>query len=253
MTKSKWTRGSTSGFTLIEFLIAATLLTLMGAVVFGSLRVALNSYTKSQDILDAEGKRRALENLVRRQLGSLYPLMPLLNVGGLAVETLEEVSMPGTSREINPMQSQSPLFYGSSTVIVFVTVAPFDMLRKPGLTVVRYGQAEDEWGNRYFGAMENRYTGPESFYEMIEVPQGKPIPIIENVDDLAFEYYLFDQQSGFGEWYQEWSALGVLGTPNAIRITAGKIQIVVAINATGSSVGNSQQVSKVLFGGRTDR
>jgi len=253
MKKSKWSGKSTSGFTLIEFLIAATLLTLMGAVVFGSFRVALNSYTKSQDLLDVEGKRRALENLVRRQLGSLYPLIPILNVGGAAVGNLEEVSLPGASREISPIQSQSPLFYGSSTAVVFVTVAPFEMLRKPGLTVVRYGQAEDEWGNRYFGAMEERYTGPESFYKMIEVPKGKPIPIIENVDDLAFEYYLFDQQSGFGEWYEEWSALGALTTPNAIRITAGTIQIVVAINATGSSVGSSQKVSKVLFGGRKNR
>jgi len=223
---------TTAGFTLVEFLIAATLLALMAAVVSGSLRVALNIYTKSQELLDAEGRRRVLEDMVRRQLGSLYPLTPVLNVGGAAMGTAPGITPPGSSLGVDPLQDQAPLFYGSPSALTFVTVAPFEMLRKPGLTVVLYGHAEDEWGDRYFGALETRYTGPESFYQMLEVPEGEPIPVIEPVEDLTFEYYWFDQQTGVGEWYEEWSALDTLSVPSAVRITADRVQIVVTINTT---------------------
>lgn len=228
-----------AGFTLVEFLISATLLALMGAVFSGSLRVALNSYTKSQEILDEEGRRRVLEDMVRRQLGSLYPLTPVLSVEGTAVGTAPGITPPGSSLGVDPLQGQAPLFYGSPSALTFVTVAPFEMLRKPGLTVVRYGHAEDEWSNRYFGALETRYTGPESFYKMVEVPEGEPIPVVEPVEDLTFEYYGFDQQAGVGEWYREWSARDTLRVPSAVRITADRVQIVVSINTRTVPKGGS--------------
>ena len=71
-----------AGFTLLEFLIAATLLALMGAAVFGSLTVALNSYARSQERMDEEGRQRVLEDMVRHQLGSLYPESAGLQTGG---------------------------------------------------------------------------------------------------------------------------------------------------------------------------
>ncbi len=240
-----------TGFTLIEFLIAATLLALMGAAVFGSLRVALSSYTKSQEVLDREGRRRVLEDMVRRQLGSLYPLVPTLNVGGATPGNLTGITPPDPFG-VDPLLAQAPLFYGSSTALTFITVAPFEMLRHPGLTVVRYGEAEDEWGDRYFGAMESRYTGLESFYRMVELPEGEPIPVIEQIEDLTFEYYGFEPQAGIGEWYGEWSAVDTLSVPSAIRITAGETQIVVIINtsvAPGTRLGSDQM--RKLFEGPT--
>ena len=62
-----------AGFTLLEFLIAATLMALMGAAVFGSLTVALNSYARSQERMDEEGRQRVLEDMVRHQLEACIP------------------------------------------------------------------------------------------------------------------------------------------------------------------------------------
>ena len=242
-----------AGFTLIEFLIAATLLALMGAAVFGSLRVALNSYTRSQERIEEEGRQRVLEDMVRRQLGSLYPLLPQFTMAGTESSQMQ-MQMPGATglpEAQNPMQSSAPLFYGSSSALTFVTVAPFETLRNPGLAVVRYGHAEDEWGDRYFGAMETSYTGPQSFYEMVEVPEGEPIPVIEKVEDLYFEYYGFDPQTGIGEWYPEWSALDTLSVPGAVRITADSLQIVIAINTTSApAVGARQDIRRLFSGDR---
>ena len=242
-----------AGFTLIEFLIAATLLALMGAAVFGSLRVALNSYTRSQELIEEDGRQRVLEDMVRRQLGSLYPLVPPLRLPTGNTNPMQ-IQMPGVTQGAlpaaqNPLQATAPLFYGSSSALTFVTVAPFETIRNPGLTVVRYGHAEDEWGDRYFGAMEARYRGPETFYEMVEVPAGAPIPVIKNVKDLYFEYYGFDPQTGIGEWYEEWSSLDTLAVPGAIRISADDLKIVVVINATTSPGSATGQGLRNLFGG----
>ena len=236
---------------MIEFLIAATLLALMGAALFGSLRVAINSYTRSQERMEDEGRRRVLEDMVRRQLGSLYPLVPSIR---LSTENTNEMQLqaPGSTpgglpAAQNPLQAAAPLFYGSSSALTFVTVAPFETIRNPGLAVVRYGHAEDKWGDRYFGAMEARYTAPHIFYEMVEVPVGEPIPVIDKVEDLYFEYYGFDPQTGVGEWYAEWSALDTLAVPGAIRITADDVKIVVLINATSGPAGGAGPDLRGLF------
>ena len=244
-----------AGFTLLEFLIAATLMALMGAAVFGSLTVALNSYAQSQERMDEEGRQRVLEDMVRHQLGSLYPLVPSLRLSTGNTNPMQG-QMPGLTplgvpAAQNPLQASAPLFYGSSSALTFVTVAPFEIIRNPGLTVVRYGHAEDEWGDRYFGAMETRYRGPETFYQMVEVPEGEPIPIIKNVKDLYFEYYGFDPQTGIGEWYAEWSTLDTLAVPGAIRITADDLKIVIVINTTsGPAAGTAQELRKLFSGDR---
>ncbi len=242
-----------AGFTLLEFLIAATLMALMGAAVFGSLTVALNSYARSQERMDEEGRQRVLEDMVRHQLGSLYPLVPSLRLSAGNTNQMQ-VQRPGLTpgglpAAQNPLQARAPLFYGSSSALTFVTVAPFETIRNPGLTVVRYGHAEDEWGERYLGAMESRYRGPETFYEMVEVPKGEPIPVIKNVKDLYFEYYGFDPQTGIGEWYTEWSGLDTLAVPGAIRISADDLKIVVVINTTsGPGAGGAQELRKLFSG-----
>ena len=252
MSREQRKRGQ-AGFTLIEFLIAATLLALMGAAVFGSLRVALNSYARSQERLHEDGRQRVLEDMVRRQLGSLYPLVPPLRISTGNTNPMQ-VQMPGVTQgglpaAQNPLQATAPLFYGSSSALTFVTVAPFETIQNPGLTVVRYGHAEDEWGDRYFGAMEIRYRGPESFYEMVEVPAGAPIPVIKNVKDLSFEYFEFDPQIGIGEWYAEWSSVDAMAVPSAIRISADDLKIVVLINTITVPASATGQSLRNLFGG----
>ena len=240
-----------AGFTLIEFIVAAALMSLMGVLLFGSLRVAMKSYTISQTRLEEEGRRRVLEDMVRRQLGSLFPFTPaplapgqVSQLGGSqglggqqGLGTQQTLGGPqGVGRQQGllggqqPLLAGVPLFYGSAEAMTFVTVAPFDVLGNPGLTVVRYGHAEDELGHLYFGAMESRYTGPLSFEEMVAVPSGKPIPVIKEVEELSFEYYAVEELSGIGEWYEEWSTLDTGTVPSAIRIRADEREIVVAIN-----------------------
>ena len=225
--------GDVRGFTLLEFVVAATILALMAAVMLSGFRLALNSYQRSQERIDEDSRRRILEDLVRRQVGSLFPLAPTAGFaqGGTEAELTGQIVDPNTGIPA-AAQSQIPLFYGTDESMVFITVAPLSLQEHPGLAVVRYGLAEDELGRRYFGQLERRFSGLDSFQEMVDIPPGKPYPLVENVESLRFEYYGWDASTEAFQWYDEWRGDETFSVPSAIRITAGDKEFVVAVNAS---------------------
>ncbi|MGH9341389.1 MAG: PulJ/GspJ family protein [Acidobacteriota bacterium] len=220
------------GFTLLELIIAFTIMGLMAAILFGSFQLALNSYTKSQDRLEEEARKRALQDQILRQVGSLFPLQPTASFSHP-----QDPSAGGAdpSMEMAPF----PLFYGRPESMTFITVAPLMLLEHPGLTVVRYGLAEDEYGDPYLGAMETRFMGLDSFNEMVAVPRGKPYPLIEDIRDLAFEYYGYDPQLQDYAWYESWIGDEMLSAPSAVKIHYDERHLVIPINAGFSGPANS--------------
>ena len=107
-----------------------------------------------------------------------------------------------------------PFFYGASDLVTFITVAPLMFHENPGLTVVCYGLSEDERGNVYLGAMEIPFTGFDSYSRMVEIPEGKPLPLIKDVFELQFEYYGYDPQLQDYQWYDFWSGEEMRSVPS---------------------------------------
>jgi hypothetical protein len=216
----------TEGFTLLEVIISFTILALMAGMVFSSLRLALNSYEKSQARLVEEAERRVLFDHIKRQIGSLFPLQPTVSrIGGA-----EQSQMQGDMATRLAM-SQVPLFYGAPEFVTFITVAPLILHENPGLTVVRYGLAQTDGGMYYLGSMEARYTGLESFLAMAELPEGEPLHLKDGVEVLEFQYYGFDSQAQVYDWFPAWSGEEMGSVPDAIRIAFDNEYVVVPINA----------------------
>ena len=61
------------GFTLLELLIALTLLGLILVLLFGGLRLGVRSWDASQKQVDSLNSVRSLENFLRRELSVAYP------------------------------------------------------------------------------------------------------------------------------------------------------------------------------------
>lgn len=219
-------RSASHGFTLLEIIIAFSILGLMASVVFSSFRLGLNSYEKSQESLDFEGRRRVLKDQIKRQIGSLYPVRP----SAAFLDTQDGASQGQTLRAF----AQAPLFYGTSDSVIFATVAPLMLQENPGLTIVRYGLAQDALGYRFLGVLESSYMGLGSFLTMVNAPDGDPLPLIEQIEDVEFTYYGYNLQSERSEWRSDWIGEEMLGVPQAIKISYDESHLIVPINASFS-------------------
>ena len=217
-------RPAASGFTLLELIVAFTILSLMAGVVFSSFRLALNSYEKSQERLEFEARRRVLQDLIKRQIGSLFPVRP--SASFLDIQQAEAQGQP------LPAFTRIPLFYGTPDSVTFATVAPLMLQENPGLTIVRYGLAQDEAGDFFLGALEARYLGMGSFMAMVDAPDGDPLPLIEQVTDLEFIYYGVNPQSESYEWTSNWTGEEMLAVPQAIKISYDEHHLIVPVNAS---------------------
>jgi len=227
------------GFTLLEVIVAFTILGLLAVMVFSALRFSINSYQHSQVRIDAAARQRALLDHVRKQLGSLFPLRP---TGSFAqTELTGDLSQ---AAQIIPF----PLFYGQPDTVTFISVAPLILGNSPGLTIVRYGLAQDEFGEFYLGAMESRFSGLDSFNLMTQELQGKPLQIVGDIDDLAFEYYGLDPVSQTFQWFSAWDGQEMLSVPQAVRVRFDELELVVQINADFSGgVGGGRSTVQNIF------
>ncbi len=123
--------------------------------------------------------------------------------------------------------------------MTFITVAPLVLTKNPGLTVVRYGLAQNEFGDFYLGAMETRYTGRGVFLTMADLPRGNPLPLIHDIQELQFEYYGYDWETDSFRWFDFWNGEEMGRVPAAVRITFDKDYALVPINANFSgALGN---------------
>ena len=230
------------GFTLLELIVAFTILGLMAGLIFSSFRMGLSSYEKSQERLDVEARRRVLQDQIKRQIGSLFPVRP-------SASFLELQEVDGQAEQQARVFAQVPLFSGTSDSMTFTTVAPLMMHENPGLTLVRYELAQDEQGNHYMGATEARYLGLQSYKSMLNSPPGRPLPLIENIVDLRFQYYGYDPQSESYQWFDSWVGEEVLAVPQAIRIDYDENHILVPVNASFSG-GQLRQAMQRFTQGR---
>lgn len=236
---------SVRGFTLIELIVSLTILALMAGIVFSALRMAVSTFDRSQTRIDEAATKRALFEQIKRQIGSLFPVRPS---GGFVMAS--DPSQPLADPVSQMQAAQIPLFDGESDFVTFVTVAPLVLIQNPGLTVVRYGLAQDEFGDYYLGSMEARYTGEESFDLMITSPRGKPLPLVDRLQTLSFRYYGFDPNSQSYGWFSSWRGDEMGGVPEAIRIDFDSDYVLVPVNANslGGGLAGMRQAQHALFG-----
>lgn len=212
-----------SGFTLLELMIAFTIFGMVAGLAFSSFRVSLKSYEKGQEHIEVEARKRVIEDQIKRQIGSLFPVRP-------SGSFLKMQKMELQSGQPIEAYSQIPLFYGTRDSLTFVTIAPLLLQENPGLTVVRYGLAEDERGNPYLGTMESRYMGLESFMVMVNTPVGEPLHMVEDVTNVEFLYYGYDSQSERYQWMNSWVGEEMGSVPEAIRINYDENYVLVSVN-----------------------
>lgn len=214
-----------SGFTLLELVVAFTILGLISAIVFSSFRVVINSYVASQERLEVRARERILQDHLKRQVGSIFPLRPTGSFTASSLRVDPQMDLSGAAL------TQVPLFDGIQNAMTFITVVPLLFQETPGLTVVRYGLSQDEQGRYYLGAMETPFTGVSSYSDMVRIPRGKPYPIVYDVTGLEFEYFGYDSRNQDYRWMSRWSGEEMRAIPQAVRIRFNDQHVTVPVNA----------------------
>ena len=82
------------GFTLLELMVAFTIMALISVALFFSFRMGLNAYQKGQDRITEEASNRVLEDQIKRQIGFDFIFLTTAKTDEEGRSLLSELGMP---------------------------------------------------------------------------------------------------------------------------------------------------------------
>jgi general secretion pathway protein J len=179
------------GFTLIELLISVTILAILLAVVFGSLRIGARAWEKGEGDIEKHQRLRMVTEILYREISCAFPY-----------ETTE--SELDTHRKFY-------VFEGESTSIKFVTTMP--LKRKLGLSLLEIWVDEDRGLLiREKDALKTNILKEESGEESEENV------LDAQVAHMEFKYYDLGEGEEEGEWVESWNAKEKGRMPRAVKV-----------------------------------
>lgn len=196
-----------AGFTLLEVLVAVTLVAVMAVGLWAAFRVSIRSWSRGTEFMDANQRHRSIMNLVRKQLASTYAL--------ISPPTPQEGTGPAGTVFIG---TGSLIFSGTEDNLQFISLNSLHFQESPGLTLVSYEVNQDADGTYSLVEKEARYLGqiPEEGSPGNEL---KPIPIFQNLSSCLFEYFDPGVDGNPPQWVREWDGPNLGRLPLAVSMT----------------------------------
>jgi len=173
------------GFTLLELLIALSIVAALLAVAFGGLRVALASWRQGESRAEVHQHVRGLVSVLARAVEGAAPYR------GARGEAPENVI----------------LFRGTETSLEFVTrVAPYPFALPIAFTAVVIGQGESE--------------GQGLVVKQRALPNRNPFTdAVASLTDPSVSRLTFRYLDATGEWRDSWDGSSEQEIPQAIEIS----------------------------------
>jgi prepilin-type N-terminal cleavage/methylation domain-containing protein len=187
---------SEKGFTLLEMLIAVTLVAVMAVSLWAVFRISIRSWLRGTEFIDANQHHRSIMDLMRKQMASTYGL----------------IASPDPQLGV----ASRVLFQGTENSLRFISLNSMRFQESPGLTYVIYGIEQDSEGGFSLVEREAPYLGQLTEQE-ITASQADPIPVFTDLSSCVFEY--FDSQNNTASWVRDWDGESRRRLPQAISIT----------------------------------
>ncbi|HLF32049.1 MAG TPA: prepilin-type N-terminal cleavage/methylation domain-containing protein [Xanthomonadales bacterium] len=182
------------GFTLVELLLAITLLSILLALAYGGLHAAIQATDRGQVILEESGRLRMAHQFVRKQLNQAIPLAFNQQEGeALDVETAE-------------------VFLGSAQSIRFVGPMP-GYLGFGGPQVQQLTVAAGENGLEL--VLEHALV--QGFEESL-LTERDPILLIDRIAAASFSFQGRDEEGELLPWTSTWEDPALLPVAIALEI-----------------------------------
>jgi len=177
---------SSAGFTLLELLIAITLLSLLLAALFGGLRLGARAWERSEERLDESARLQVVQNFLRERLTEAYPLTAEDQTGRLRLA-----------------------FEGTADALRFVTVMPAYLGTGFAELVL---EVDDRSETRDLVVQWRRFELSPQLDD--QEPQVKVL--LADIEGLEIAYYGALARGEPILWYERWRE--VMALPQLVRL-----------------------------------
>jgi general secretion pathway protein J len=180
-----------NGFTLIEMLIAMTLLGIMVVLLFSSLKIAAESWDAGENKIVEVNRKAVVYQFFKRHLTTIRPL------------PIQQTSQQSGSENL---ETDEQAFLGQSRAIRFVAGLPASSARK-GLQVFEI----------YADSAEPS-TIMVALSPYLQAEPGEPDRevLLQNVKTFAFAYFGKKEDDGEAVWLDDWTGTDRL--PQLIKV-----------------------------------
>jgi general secretion pathway protein J len=161
--------GHNAGFTLVELLVATTLLALVSAALFGGLRFGARAWESAADRIERDGEIEAVQELLRR--------------------TLSEAS--------DLAEAEADSMVGAPDGLSFFAPLP----RHAGAGGIGRYRLELDKGGRLLIAWEPRRPGAP----LAAPPASEPTIVLADVERISIGYFGAANANESPEWRDRWS------------------------------------------------
>jgi general secretion pathway protein J len=183
------------GFTLLELLIAITLLGVLMAALFGALRLGARVWDTGEARLDASARLQVVQNFFRQQLGQTFPLT---EVGD------------------DPRASPAMLFVGVSDGLRFVSLLPAHL--GGGVSLIELALRPSREG----GGLDDlvlRMRPLDLTGDAAARSETEERVLIQAIASLEVAYFGAERPGAAPTWWQEWQGQRTL--PALVRMRVG--------------------------------
>jgi len=169
-----------NGFTLIEVLIAMTLLSLMVVLLFSSLRTAAQSWNIGEEKVSEVNTKAVVYQFFRTRLMSIKPVMLLPD-------------------ERDPTRGLQQAFQGHERSLRFVGALPAASARK-GLQLFTIAPDREDSSTLLVNLVPFREIDGDS-----NPADDHPEVLLKNIADLTFSYFGKTEDVATLQWRNEWT------------------------------------------------
>ncbi len=180
---------SAAGFTLVELLLAITLMSILLGLTYTGLRAATRSTERGEDRLAVAGGIRASHQFIRKQLNQMLPL---------------------AYAEQDDADQRRIVFTGDSKRIQFVAPMPGYLgSGGPQVQVLELATGDDGYVLQFRHALLQ-------FFEEERLYDRDPVVLLTNIEAAEFEFIGRDEERLLTPWMQNWDLQHAL--PVAVRL-----------------------------------
>ncbi|MGZ8158906.1 prepilin-type N-terminal cleavage/methylation domain-containing protein [Methylobacter tundripaludum] len=212
------------GFTLIEVLIAMTLLSIMVVLLFSSLRICAKSWEQGESKIAEVNEVAVVYNFFQRHLSSAIPVLnDFVDQDGA-----NAASQTGTGAETEKTLS----FQGKKQSLQFVSVFPASAGRT-GMQLFSI-EAQEQEGEQVINVTLTPFfpvTGGEEWHK-------EEVVLLKHVSDFSLAYFGAADDAGESSWQDEWLDKDV--QPRLVKIsisTANDVfwpKMIIALKVAGA-------------------